>query len=98
MTVLSRGLTVVRLTTCSSTVAELLAEEFQDRILPFGVHAAAHYADIVALRERQGKPISMAEAQIAAICRRHDAQLVTRNVEDFADTGVTLHDPWDAGS
>lgn len=86
-----------RKTTLMTTVAELLAEEFHDQVLPFGVHAAAHYVDIAAARERQGLPISMADAQIAAICRCHDAELATRNVKDFADTGVSVRDPWNAG-
>lgn len=75
-------------------VAELLAEDFQDQILPFGVDAAAHYAEIAAQREREGRPISMADAQIAAICRRYNAHLATRNTKDFADTGVHVLDPW----
>nr|WP_231965572.1 hypothetical protein [Mycobacterium sp. E802] len=45
----------------------LLAEDFQDRILPFDALAATHYADIVADRERSGLQISMAYGQIAAI-------------------------------
>src|SRR5687767_2248016 len=51
-------------------VSELLTEDFQDQILPFDGAAAGHYGDIVATREQQGRPISMADAQIAAICRR----------------------------
>jgi hypothetical protein len=87
-----------RKATLMTTVAELLAEEFQNRVLPFGVHAAAHYAEIAARHERQGRPISMADAQIAAICRYHDATLATRNVKDFIDTGVPVWDPWNSGS
>jgi predicted nucleic acid-binding protein len=45
-------------------------------------------------REKRGVPISTADAQIAAICRHHGAQLATRNTKDFADTGVTVVDPW----
>lgn len=75
-------------------VAELLAEDFESQILSFGVNAAAHYAQIVASREHEGRPISMADAQIAAICRHHKAELATRNIKDFADTGVPVHDPW----
>lgn len=75
-------------------VAELLAEDFQDQILPFGGYTAAHYAEIAAAREQAGSPISMADAQIAAICRYYGAQLATRNIKDFADTGVQVLDPW----
>ena len=76
-------------------VAELLAEDFENQILPFGVNAATHYAQIAATREQGGRPISMADAQIAAICRHYNAELATRNIKDFADTGVPVHDPWE---
>lgn len=41
-----------------------------------------------------GRPIAMADAQIAAICLLHDADLATRDVAGFDGTGVALHDPW----
>jgi predicted nucleic acid-binding protein len=31
---------------------------------------------------------------IAATARTHNLTLVTRNVRDFADTGVVVYDPW----
>jgi predicted nucleic acid-binding protein len=83
-----------RKTVLTMQVAELLAEDFQGQILPFGVNAAAYYAQIAAAREQEGQPISMADAQIAAICLHHDAELATRNIKDFTDTGVHVHDPW----
>lgn len=76
-------------------VEGLLAKDFRDRILPFDGQAATHYADIVAARERSGLQISMADGQIAAICRNWNAGLATRNVNDFVDTGVELINPWD---
>ncbi len=73
----------------------LLTEDFQDRILPFDALAATHYADIVAERGRSGLQISMADGQIAAICRNWNAGLATRNIGDFVDTGIELINPWD---
>lgn len=75
-------------------VAGLLTEDFRDQILPFDAPGATHYAHIVAARERAGHPISMADAQIAAICHNWNARLATRNVDDFADTGVDVVNPW----
>ncbi|WP_250289864.1 type II toxin-antitoxin system VapC family toxin [Frankia sp. CiP1_Cm_nod1] len=69
---------------------------FTGRVLPFDDDAAAHYADIVVGRERQGLSIAMADAQIAAICRSHSADLATRNTKDFVHTGIDLTDPWQA--
>jgi predicted nucleic acid-binding protein len=75
----------------------LLAEDFRDQVLPFDGPAAAHYAEICVARERGGRPISMADAQTAAICRAWTADLATRNVDDFTNTGVNVVNPWDAG-
>jgi toxin FitB len=79
----------------SVKVGALLAEDFADQVLPFDWLAAVHYADIVALRERAGRPISMADSQTAAICRQWAADVATRNVADFIDTGVRVINPWD---
>jgi predicted nucleic acid-binding protein len=56
--------------------------------------AAGHYAELLSDRETSGRPMSVADAQIAAIARRHGAALATRNTGDFTDTGVELLDPW----
>jgi predicted nucleic acid-binding protein len=63
-------------------------------ILAFDDAAAAHYADVLLARETVGRPISTADAQIAAICLANEATCATRNLRDFAHTGVNLFDPW----
>ncbi len=70
--------------------------DMDHRVVAFDEIAAAHYADIVAGRESSGRPIGMADAQIAATCRSHGAVLATRNTSDFADTSVEVVDPWTA--
>ena len=75
-------------------IEAMLDEDFDHRVLSFDETAAGHYAEIVVRRERVGRPISMADAQIAATCRSHGALLATRNIDDFIDTGVTLANPW----
>ncbi len=75
-------------------IEAVLAEDFEHRVAPFDETAAAHYADIVVHRERAGRPISTADAQIAATCRSHGALLATRNVDDFTDTGIVIFNPW----
>ncbi len=75
-------------------VGALIEEDFKDQVLPFDWLAAVDYADIVASRERVGRPISMADAQIAAISRHWSADLATRNVADFVDIGVSVVNPW----
>lgn len=64
-------------------------------IVPFDAEAAAAYAKVVADRTLQGRPISMPDAQIAAIAIIHGAALVTRNTKDFSGLGIELINPWE---
>lgn len=79
------------------TVRGILTEDFHGRVLPFDERASVRYADIVTGRERSGRPIGVADAQIAAICRDLGAILATRNTPDFEETGIALIDPWKLG-
>ena len=76
-------------------VATLIDATFAGYVLPFDVDSSTHYAAIVAKRTHAGSPVSTADAQIAAICRQHDATLATRNTPDFLNTDVVLLNPWD---
>lgn len=75
----------------------ILTEDFYGRVLPFDERASVRYADVVTSRERIGRPVGAADAQIAAICRDLGAALATRNTPDFEDTGIELVDPWKLG-
>lgn len=86
-----------RKTELAAAVDGLLSDDFRGRILVFDEPAARRYADIVTARERVGRPIGAADAQIAAICRATDAALATRNTDDFAGTGIELINPWKRG-
>jgi toxin FitB len=83
-----------RKTELAAAVHGLLSDDFQGRVLSFDEPAARCYADIVSGRERLGRPIGAADAQIAAICRTIDAALATRNTDDFEETGIELINPW----
>ena len=72
----------------------MLTEDFSGRVLAFDLPAAVVYADLVAKRERDGQPVAMADAQIAATCLAHGAQLATRNVRHFEGLGFAWVNPW----
>ncbi len=78
----------------SKAIDGLIEEDLGGRVEPFDVTAAAHYAALVSDRDKVGRPIGVADAQIAAICRKLGATLATRNTSDFTDTGIELLDPW----
>jgi toxin FitB len=78
----------------AAAVHELLSDDFHGRVLSFDELAADRYAEIAARRERLGRAIGLADAQIAAICSAVDATLATRNIADFEETGIPLVNPW----
>ena len=86
-----------RKTELAAAVDGLLNDDFQGRVLSFGEPAARRDAGIVSGRERLRRPIGVADAQIAAICRTVDAALATRNTDDFEETEIELVNPWKLG-
>jgi hypothetical protein len=78
----------------AAAIRGILTEDFYGRVLPFDERASVRYAEIVTGREQAGRPVGVADAQIAAICRDLSATLATRNINDFEQTGVQLIDPW----
>jgi len=77
----------------------MFAGDFAGRCLPFDEEAAITYAAIVASRTRLGRPISVEDAQMAAIALTHGLCLATRNEQDFAAIeGLSVVNPWLVGS
>ena len=81
---------------CWLAAEAMFAEDFAGRIFAFDSDAARVFSKIAAHRRALGKPISHADAQIAAIAQMRSAKLATRNVADFEDCGLDLVDPWNA--
>ena len=71
-----------------------LGVEFSDRLFGFNVAAAWAYGRILAAARRAGQPMAVPDAAIAAIALANACALATRNVKDFATTGLELVDPW----
>lgn len=70
-------------------------EDFAGRCLPFDEDAARQYARIMAARTRAGRPISVEDAQIAAIALACRLPLATRNTTDFElIDGLDVVNPW----
>ena len=76
--------------------AEIMFEEdFANRCLPFDQDCARIYANLVAARTRLGLPVSVEDAQIAAICVANRKVLITRNTVDFVQIeGLNVINPW----
>jgi len=74
---------------------ESLLAVYADRILPIDTAVMIHWGTLTARLRKQGKKMPVMDALIAAIALQHNLTLVTRNVADFAHTGLPLINPWD---
>jgi predicted nucleic acid-binding protein len=70
-------------------------EDLGDGIYPFGLAAARCSATLLADRQRSGRSMSLADAQIAGIALSLDATLATRNTKDFEGCGLDLYNPFE---
>jgi predicted nucleic acid-binding protein len=67
---------------------------YADQVLPYDERAARTYAAIQESRRSAGRPLSVEDGMIAAICGARGLALATRNTKDFEDLGITLINPW----
>lgn len=67
---------------------------FPGRIFPVNEDIVKRWAVLSAERQRMGQPLASFDGLIAATALQHDLTLVTRDVNDFRNLGVTLLDPW----
>lgn len=68
---------------------------FRDRMLSFNLEIALLTGRLRARREGMGRPASLSDAMIAAICLHHGATLATRNVKDFEGLDLKLVNPFE---
>ena len=79
----------------ASAIHEIESNLYRGRILPFDQAAAVIYGDLVAKQERQGRRMEQIDAMIAAIALVHGATVATRDIDDFADLGLELINPFE---
>lgn len=71
-------------------------EQIDHRVAPFDDVAAGHAADLMAARQKQGRPTDLRDTMIAGIVLARRADFATRNVGHFADIPARVIDPWAA--
>jgi predicted nucleic acid-binding protein len=67
-----------------------------NRVLPVTLAIAETWGDLSAQLKAKGRPRPVVDAILAATAFRHDLVLVTRNVRNYEDSGVTILNPWEA--
>ena len=73
---------------------EGLTSKHRGRIIGLDADTMRCWADTVSAAERRGKRPAAMDSLIAAQCLANKLTLVTRNVADFADFGIKIHNPW----
>ena len=85
-----------RMASLEQAIERLFGVAFADRLLPFDEAAARRYPEFAVARQRLGLHLAPADAQIVAIARSRGARgIVTRNLSDFRECGLSLINPWD---
>jgi len=67
-----------------------------DRALPDALSIAERWGDLSAQLKLKGRQRPVVDAVIAATAFKHDLVLVTRNVKDYEDLGITILNSWEA--
>lgn len=68
---------------------------FEDRILPTDTRVMLVWAELTADLEKQGRGMPAIDSLIAATALQGRLGLVTRNEEDFANSGIGVVNPWE---
>jgi predicted nucleic acid-binding protein len=73
---------------------EALLASMGQRVLTFDVAAAQQASDLMATRQKKGRPGDLRDTLIAGIALAQHATLATRNTAHFEDTSIPLVNPW----
>ena len=68
---------------------------FAGRILPIDEAVAERWGKLSAEVQLQGRHLNVTDGLIAPTALEHGLTLVTRNVRDFAASGLTVVNPWE---
>lgn len=72
-----------------------LLEAYAESVVVYDLPAARETAAILVAAEHSGRPMALADAQIAGICLAGGYDLATRNAKDFSHTAnLTVTDPF----
>jgi predicted nucleic acid-binding protein len=67
---------------------------FRDRLLPFDIDAAQHYADLAVIAKLAGRGFPTPDGYIAAIAASRKFIVASRDIAPFEAAKVTVINPW----
>ena len=75
---------------------ETALQAMGNRVVSFDAAAATPAAELMASRQKEGKPGDLRDTMIAGIVLTHHATRATRNISHFEDLSVPVVNPWTA--
>ena len=75
-----------------------VAAAFEGRILAFDQKAALEYPKVMGHRRKLGRPMGVADGQIASVARACRLAVATRNVRDFEECGLKILNPFESST
>lgn len=67
---------------------------FASRMLAVNTDILIHWLELQRLLSARRQTRAPPDLLLAATAQMHDLTLVTRNIRDFANTGITVYNPW----
>lgn len=67
---------------------------FRDRVLPFDIDAARHYAGLAVTAKASGRGFPTPDGYIAAIASSRNFIVASRDTAPYEAAGVAVIDPW----
>jgi len=71
---------------------------FPQRILSVDIATSQIWGEVTARSRKNGVTLPAVDGLIAATALSHGLHLMTRNVSDFASTGVIIVNPWESAT
>jgi hypothetical protein len=75
-------------------IEDEIMNSFAGRVLPLTTDILIDWLQLGQRFATKGKTRAPADLLIACTARVHDLIVVSRNVRDFAGTGIVVYDPW----
>jgi toxin FitB len=75
---------------------DVLLEKIDQRVAAFDVAASQQAANLMASRQKKGRPVDLRDTMIGGIVLANHASLATRNTPHFEDIGASVINPWTA--
>ena len=72
-----------------------LQSRFSGRVLPISAAISDRWGLLAAESKRKGRPLSVIDGLLAATALHFNFTIVSRNVNDFANTRVPVVNPWE---